>query len=306
MSLKIIHSRAIKWIDVINPQQEEINYLRKNFDFDPLDYEDILGDSLHTKIEDRNGYHLIVLLFPVYNRETHEITPGEIDFFVGKNFMVTIHNGEMHTMNKLLTDTHHNDELRAKIMGKDPGYLLYHILESLFRRSFPILDHITKDITAIEKNIFSDMSLKMLEQISLMRRNVIDFRRIMKTHHLIIKRLLGKKESYLVFPESKKYYTNLLEHAENIWDILAIQKETVEALQDANQSLAAHRLNQITRAMTLFSAIFLPATMVMFIFGLGVKDLPLASDPNGFWEILGIAAVCSVVTFLIFRRKKWL
>lgn len=305
MSLKIIHSKNIKWVDIVNPGPEEINFLKKNFKFHPLDYDDILAISQHTKMESRDGYHLLVLLFPVFNERTREINPSEVDFFVGKDFMVTIHDGHMHTMNKIVSDTHADDFLRNQHMGKTPGLLLYHVLESLFKRSFPILDHISKDMNQIEKNIFNNLSLKMLEQISLMKRNIIDFRRIMKTHHLVIKRLIGKKDAYLLFPESKRYYTNLLEHSENIWDILAIQKETIEALQDANQSLATNNLNQITKVITLFSAVFLPATMVMLLFAVDAKDMPLAEDPHGFWKILLIGAASSCLALIYFKSRKW-
>jgi magnesium transporter len=305
MSLKIIHTKNLRWIDIINPGKEEIDYLKKNFDFHPLDYEDIIGNSEHTKIETHKDYNLIVLLFPVYNRETKEIHPGEVDFFVGKDYVITIHDGAMYTLIKLVNSAHTELASRQEFMSKNSGYLLYQILESLFRRSFPLLDHISKDMTEIERNVFKDLSLKMLEKISLMKRNIIDFRRIMKTHHLVIRRLIGKKDSYLIFPDSKSYYTNLLEHSENIWDILAIQKETIEALQDASTSLATNRLNQTTKIVTILSALFLPATFVVFMFGLKIKDLPFENNPHGFAIVMGISALSSIAMYLFFKKKKW-
>jgi len=305
MSVKIIHTKNLRWIDIVSPAAEEVEYLKKNFDFHPLDYEDILGKSEHTKIETHKDYTLLVLLFPVYNRKTKTIHPGEVDFFIGSDYLITIHDGSMYTLVKLANSVHTEAASRTEHMSKNPGYLLYQILELLFRRGFPILDHINKDMTLVEDNIFSDLSLEMLEDISLMKRNIIDYRRIMKTHHLVIKRLIGKKEPYLTFPDSKTYYTNLLEHSENIWDILAIQKETVEALQDANQSLATNRLNQTTKIVTILSALFLPATFVLFLFGLNVRDLPFGKNPHGFWIILGISAARSITLFIYFRAKKW-
>lgn len=305
MSLKVIHSKNLRWVDVINPQEPEIDFLKKNFQLHPLIYQDILLPSQHTKIETLGDYTLVVLIFPVYNRKTREIVPGEVDFIIGQDYLITIHDGAMYTLVKTVNNVHAQEDARREYMGKNAGYLLYQVLESLFKRSFPILDHINKDMTDIEKNIFNDMSLGMLEQISLMKRNIIDFRRIMKTHHLIIKRLGVKKENYLVFQQSRAYYADLMEQAENIWDILSIQKETVEALQDANTSLATNRLNQTTKIVTILSAIFLPATFVMFLFGLSVKDLPLANTPHAFWIILGIGAAGSLSLFGYFRAKKW-
>ncbi len=305
MSLKIIHTKNLKWIDIINPAEEEIKYLKKNFSFQPLDYQDILLPSEHTKIEVHPDYALLVLLFPVFNRQSREIVPGEVDFFIGKDYLITIHDGSMYTLVKLFNSVHAHDDVRKEYMSKNSAFLLYQILESLFRRSFPMLDHISKDMNEIEKSIFNDLSLGMLEQISLTKRSIIDFRKIMKTHHLIIKRMLTRKENYLTFPDSRALYSGLLEHAENIWDLLSIQKETADALQDANTSLASNRLNQTTKIVTILSALFLPATFVMFLFGLSVHDLPLANNPHAFWIILGIGIASSIIMFAYFKSKKW-
>ncbi len=305
MSLKIIHTKNLRWIDVVKPGTEEINYLRTNFDFHPLDYEQMLVSSQHAKMESHPEYQHIILIFPVFNRKTREILPAEVDFFVGKDFVVTVHDGSMYTMLHIFENVHKITSERQEFMSKNSGYLLYQILESLFRRSFPILDHITKDMTEIEKDIFDDLSLPMLEKISLMKRNIIDFRRIMKTHHLILKRIMVKKEAYMVFPESRNFYTALLEHAENIWDILSIQKETIEALAEANTSLATNHLNQTTKIVTVLSALFLPASFVMFFFALHLPGQPFENTTNGFWIILGIAISGSLTLFMFFKSKKW-
>ncbi len=305
MSVKIIHTKNLRWIDVTKPDKADVEYLKKNFNFHPLDYQDIIGDSEHTKIETHLDYTLLVLLFPVYDRGSKEIRPGEVDFFVGKDYIVTVHDGSMYTLVKLVNSVHTEAESRKEHMSKNTGYLLHQILEALFKRSFPILDHISKDMTVIEKNIFHDLSVDMIEDISMMKRNIIDFRRIMKTHHLIIKRLMHKKEAYLNFTDSKNFYNNLLEHSENIWDILEIQKETIEALQDAHVSLAANRLNQTTKVVTVLSALFLPATFVIFVFSMHAPGLPFENRPNGGLIILGISLLSSLVMFFTFKAKKW-
>ena len=305
MNIKIIHTKNLKWIDVINPTELEIAYLKKNFDFHPLDFQDLSYTSQHAKVEDRDSYQFLVLLFPVFNKKNREIRPAEVDFFIGKDFLITIHDGSMYTMTNLYNSVSTHDVTRQQYMGKNSGFLLFEILESLFKRSFPILDNINKDMTEIESTIFQDLSLSMLKRISLTKRNIIDFRRIMKTHHLILRKLMNNKQPFMVFADYKNYYMNLLDHAENIWDILAIQKETADALQDANQSLATNTLNQITKLITILSGVFLPATLVLFAFGLSINNLPLRDDPNAFLIILGISAISSGIVVAYFKTKHW-
>ena len=305
MNIKVIHSKNLRWIDIVSPGAEEIEYLKKNFAFHPLDMQDVAATSQHAKVERHDTYHFVVMLFPVFNRKTREIRPAEVDFFIGKDYFITIHDGSMFTMTNTVQNVASNEEERRAYMAKNPGWIFYKVLEGLFRRSFPLLDHMSFDVAEIEAVIFHDLSLKTLEAISLMKRNIIDFRRIMKTHHLILKRLMLAKETYIAFPDSKDYYGSLLDHAENIWDILAIQKETADALQDANQSLAANRLNEITKMFTIASAIFLPATVVIFSFGMSLDYIPMRSNPAAFWLVLGIAAACSAIVFMAFKKRKY-
>lgn len=305
MNIKIIHTKNLRWIDVVNPSAKEVEYLRQNFRFNELDYQDIISTSQHAKFENHENYNFMVLLFPVFNKKTRIIRPAEVDFFIAKDFLITIHDGSMFTMVRTVESISGNDALRLEYMGKNTGWLLYKILESLFKRSFPILDHISGDMNNIENNIFSNLNLQMLEKISLMKKNIIDFRRIIKTHHLILKKLAARKETYMNFRESKDYYINLLEHSENIWDILATQKETIEAMQDANQSLATNQLNQITKVITILSGIFLPATLILFAFGLSIDNKPLKNNPDAFWIIILIAALSSLAMLLFFKKKKW-
>lgn len=290
---------------MVNPGPRELLWLRKNFKFHDLHFQAIAENQQRAHMDQGEGYHMMVLLFPVYNRETKEIVPGEVDFFVGDKFFLTIHYGDIHTLNALFQKTKNEAETRNLLMQKDSGYLLYKVLEGLFRRSYPILDHMSTDINAIEKKIFHQMDINMLSQIALMKKNIIEFRKMMKTHRAVLEKLPSEKTPYLTFPQSRTYYRDLLEYSQNIWDILEALKETTETLGETNQSLATHRLNEITKLLSVLSAILLPATLVAFLFGVSVEQVPFRSHPNGFWLVGSIMAVSSLVMFAIFKHKKW-
>ena len=145
----------------------------------------------------------------------------------------------------------------------------------------------------------------MLSKIALMKKNVIEFRKMMKTHRTVLERLPKNKTSYLTFSQSKMYYKDLLEYSENIWDILEALKETVDTLSESNQSLAAHRLNQFSKRLSIFSAIVIPATLVAFLFGVGVEGIPFRHHPQGFWIVLGMMLASSGFLLYIFKKLKW-
>lgn len=305
MKIQTIYTKNLRWIDISNPGTEEIEWLRKNYKFHDLHYAAVAETQLRPHIDEGAGYDFMVLLFPVYDRGSAEIIPGEVDFFVGPNFVITAHYNQIHTMKALFNETRNSADLRTVYMNKGSGFLLYKILESLFRRSYPILDHITKDMGVIEKKVFRDHSRDVLSKIALMKKNVIEFRKMMKTHRFVLEKLPKRTVTYLNFAQSKLYYRDLLEYYENIWDILEALKETADTVGETSQALTAHNTREITKAISIFSAIAIPATLVAFVFAVDVPGIPFQDHPQGFWIVVSLMAVFSLIALAIFKRKKW-
>ncbi len=304
-NIQTIHTKNLRWIDLVNPGGEETAWLRENFQFHELHFRAVAEHQQRPHIDHGEGYDFLVLLFPVYRKETQEIVAGEVDFFVGANFLITVHYGEIHTLRSFFANARDNSAFREHYATKGSGYLLYWLLENLFRRSYPILDHMNEDVTAIETRLFHGQDINLLSKIALMKKNVIEFRKMMKTHRYVLEKLPKRRTPYLAFPQSKLYYKDLLEYSANIWDILEALKETIDALHDTNQSLATHRLNEISRVISIFSAIVIPASLVAFLFGVGVEGIPFRHHPYGFWIVLGFMILASLVLIFIFKRKKW-
>src|SRR6185503_13580519 len=198
MSLKIIHTKNLKWIDIVNADDADINYLKDNFQFHPLDLEDVVQQSIRTKIDEYESYHFIILLFPAYSREHNEIRPTEVDFFVGKDFVITIHDGAIKTLNNLVHNVHQFDQTRSQYMTRGSGFLLFSILEMLFKRSSPILDKINQHVIESGHEVF-ELDIKTLEKLSELKKNIIVYRRIMKMHRFVLDKLSRSKKTYLHF-----------------------------------------------------------------------------------------------------------
>ncbi len=306
MNIQTIHTKNLRWIDLNKPGAPEIDWLRENFHFDDLHIGAAAEAQLHPHIDVGEGYDFLVLLFPVYHRDTQEISSGEVDFFVGPNFLITVHYGEIYTLQSFFSKVRGDQATRATLMQKGSGFLLYKVLESLFRRSYPILDHMTADVAQIERRLFHEHDLNLLSKISLLRKNIIEFRRMMKTHRTVLEKLPKRTVEYLLFPQSRLYYKDLLEYSDNIWTILETLKETADTLYDTHQALATHRLNAVTRVISIFSATVIPASLVAFWFAARVDGIPFANNPFGFWIVGSLMVITSGICLLIFKLKKWL
>ena len=150
MAIKIIEQKNLRWINVDTVDAESLQYLKENFNFHHLDLEDIQGESQTPKIDVYKNYLFIVLQFPHWSGETQTVIHYEMDIFIGENFLVTIQHIKSKEIKKFFYRCMKNKSIKRDWMSKESGYLLYRIIESLFRQTQPILNNIGKQISDIE------------------------------------------------------------------------------------------------------------------------------------------------------------
>jgi magnesium transporter len=297
-------------VDIIKPDDKDFEYLKEHFQFHPLDFEDVVLPATRTKIDEYDSYHFVILLFPQIDRDTAEIIPTEVDFFLGKDFLITIHDGSMRTLNNLVHAVHQYDQQRLEHMSQGSGYLLFSILEVLFKRSAPLLDKINHQLSDASKNVFQ-VDTRNLEKLSALKKNIILYRRIVRMHRFVLTKLTRSKKDYLQFADSKTFFQDLIEYAENIWDILASDKESVESFEQTNQSLGTHRINDILKVLTVVSVVVTILTLVtdilIFFERTNIEQaLGFSSEIQLLIFFTTILATITIITFGLFKKNKWL
>ncbi len=318
----------LTWINIVNAQKKEVDYLRRKYKFNELDLKDAFADKYaqRPKFYVRNGYSFLILQFPVYNNKTRAIEAEEIDFFIGSNYIITLHKNNLPPLVELFKLCSGDSFYREQYFGSVPS-LLYEIISNLQEYCHPIMDHVSLDIKTIEKSIFTGLERKMVTEILYIKRNILAFRKIMQAHKNVIQKLarermlaapLDKGRVLLNTPDknragvwneekSKIYFNDLIERTKDIWDNLGEQKEMIEALEDTNSSLVSFKLNDIMRTLTIFSVIILPLSFLAGVFGMNtVNSMPFMDHPQGFWLIIMIMLLVSLLMILFFKRKKWL
>ncbi len=305
MSLKIIHTKNLRWVDIVKPDEADFTYLKENFKFHPLDFEDVATDAIRTKIDEYDDYHFIVLLFPLVGKSDGEVKPVEVDFFIGPDFLVTIHDGAMRTLVNLVHNVHQYQNVRAQYMTHNPGFLLVSILELLFKRSAPILDRMNNEIVAAEMKMF-DLEIQTLEHLSALKKNIIVFRRVMKMHTYVLEKLLASKKLYLKFKDSEAFFNSVIEYEKNIWNLLTADKESVESFEETNQSLAGHKMNDILRTLTVFSVIIFILTLLINILLFVESISRIDSWPYLLPVTIATLGVTTLAMMIYFKKRRWL
>ena len=306
-NVETIQSSGLRWVNIERPTAIERTWLEEEFDFHALDLEDVLSRNQRPKIDEYPEYLFIVLHFPVYDPSVGRLNAGELDIFVGPDFLVTIPNQPLQPVEYLFERCSTREELRDELFSRGSGYLLYRIVDDGFDYCFPMLRKIGNKLDAAEEDIFGeDRSDEVVRDISNVKQEIINFRKVIRPQRPVLRDLEGVKQRFLAPDlDLEIYFDDVVDAHERIWDLLENYKEVVEALEGTNEALISHRVNDILRVLTAISVVVLPLTLVASIWGMNVA-VPGEGDSADFFIILGLMVVILVSMLGYFRRRGWL
>jgi magnesium transporter len=299
-----LSAHGLTWVHLERIDPDTVGMLAERFGWHELDLEDVLSKRQRPKIDEYAEYLFMVLHFPAYDKAVQRLNAGELDVFLGPDYLVTLPNVELLPVSRLFARCSDDDDLRDDLFGKGSGYLLYHILDDLFDYCFPILDKIGHKLDRIEDEMFEGRSEEIVRDISNVKQEIISYRKIIKPERATLRLLDRHTARYL--PETlEEYFDDIVDSAERIWDLLDNYKEVVEALEDTNESVISHRQNDVLRMLTVFSMLLLPLTLVASVFGMNV-EFPGFGTSGAFWAI--VVAMLAVAAGLasFFRYKRWM
>jgi magnesium transporter len=301
-----VSAEGLTWIQLDSLDPERVNDLRERFGWHPLDVEDVLSKRQRPKIDDYadEGYLFGVLHFPAYDKAIQRLNAGELDFFLGPDYLVTIPNVELLPVTRLFSRVQEDEHLREQLFSKGSGRLLYEVLDDLFDYCFPILDKIGYKLDSIEDDIEDRRSEEIVTDISKVKQEIISYRKIIKPQRPAL-RLLERHIERFLPEELELYFDDLVDASERIWDLLDNYKEVVEALESTNESVISHRQNDVLRILTVFSVILLPLTLISGIFGMNVL-FPGEHTHAAFWAIVGLMVTVIIGMIGFFKYKRWL
>lgn len=302
--IKEVRTDALRWLDIEHPTKEDIGKLKAEFDFHQLTLEDVLHPLRRPRVDEFGSYLFIVLQFPVYLKKK-TVSWAELDIYVGENYLVTIHNGNLELLGDLFDKYLDDLNIRNEIFSKGIGLLLYTILIKLLERGFPILDQLDERISVIEDEIFErEAGARLVIELSLLRRDISNYRRIIGPQRSVLGQL-GPKYHKAGLPPLEAYFGDLVDNIEKIWDSLEYQRDITESLYESNFTLLSTQTNDALRILTVMSVIFLPLTLIASIYGMNVP-LPFGESRFAFESILLIMLSTVILMLFYFKRRKWL
>ena len=254
--------------------------------------------------EEGESYLFAVLHFPVYDKNIGRLNAGELDAFLGPDYLVTLPTVELRPVTRLFQRCLENEEFRRDLFRRGSGRLLYEVLDDLYDYCFPILDKIGFKLEQIDEELDEGNSKELVRDIHKVKQEIISYRKIIKPQRPTLRQLERGVERFL--PEDLElYFDDIVDSSERIWDLLDNYKEVVEALESTNESVISHQQNDILFVLTIFSVVMLPLTFLTGLFGMNVH-FPGFDGSLAFWVILGFFVVTIVGMLGFFRWRRWL
>jgi len=292
----------ITWIDIINPKDEDLQFLQNKFNLHPILTQELKEPSTRSKIEIYDHLMFIVYYFSNYNEKEKTSEAIEIDFIITKNSLISVRYQEYEPIGEIFKML--QKDPAHQYLNQNPAHLLYFILESGLIFSLRQLTHIQEKIKNIESLMFKGEHKSLIEKIAIVKRDILDQRIIARLQHPILESLKAKGINF--FGKNLEiYFNDLLGDYEKLWMSIDNLKETIESLENTNNTFFESKTNEIIKILTLMAFITFPLTLFSSIFSMNTKNTPFVSSPYGFWYIVGLMVVFALVLLIIFKKKKW-
>ncbi len=311
-SINKITWKNLTWVNIESPTRREMDYLAQNYPFHPLDLDDCLSKVQLPKIDEYESYLFIILHFPVFAHTTRITRPSQVSMFLGKDFVVTVHNGDLKPFAALPSRCQQDDKVCEGYMGKDSGYLMYRIVDVLVDYCFPMVKKTLYNLDEIEDKVFSD-KVSASRDVAILRRDIAAQRRIIGPIKGVVGDLERKAQRYTQ-ADLKVYFGDINDHLARLWSNLDECHEAIDIYKDTDFLLSQERTNRILAILTIIFTISIPFTVVGAVYGMNI-NLPGGTE-TGVWTAWGsyttliIALLISGLPVLImlwlFRRWRWI
>ena len=297
-------SGVVLWVDIAPPSVPESLILSDTFGFHPLSVEDAMSALQYPKVEPYDGYLYVVLHGLAFTKGEEEgFKTHDIDFFLGRNFLVTVHDGTSRSIGEIRDHCPRNQH----ILGDGPVALFHRIVDLMVDRYLPEVDEFEEWMDEIEEQVFSSGPAPgVVRDILDLKRQVSALRRIAIPQRDVIGRL-ARREFTDISSEMAYRFRDVYDSIVRLNDEAMMLQDRITGVLEAHLSNVSNRLNEVMKVLTVVSTIFMPLTLLSGIWGMNIG---LPHFPGGpevqFWWVIGIMIVLSGGMLTLLRVKRWI
>ncbi|OJI06628.1 hypothetical protein BK004_02685 [bacterium CG10_46_32] len=306
-----IQFKKFAWHNLQNNEEPELRYVRDHFNFEVGHLQDVASPPLRPKIDFDEKYLFLVLLFPVHNRKTGAVIISELDIFLNKEVAVWVHKNDINAIRDIAQRMDNEPKFKEKYEHTTALVFVLDALEKLNLSLYPMLNHISWDIDAIDNQLFTGRERELINQILAIKRNIVAIQKTMRAQAHVLTEFEDRVEEYFgkktIDKKTQLQFKRIISLSGDLWTQLENHKATIDAIQETNESLISFRLSDIMKTLTIFSVIVFPLTLLAAIFGMNtVEGMPFMNSGGGFWKVIAIMMTGTVCMFYWFKRRRWI
>ena len=314
--IETIQGNGFTWIDLQNPDREDVEKLAPNYNFNELNIEDCMTKFELPKLDSYDDHFFVILQFPPLAQKIGISKNSQLSIFVGKNFLVTVHQGDLKPLVQLVQTCvlDSDKELKNRLVGESSGDLLHEIIDALVDDLLHTSRKIIANLDEMEDNVF-DESKPVARSIALLRREINRLRRIsvpLKKFVLEIAKNV-KRFSNNSDDELALYFDDVIDHIDKVIETLEESRETMEIYKDTDFVLSNEKTNKVLAVLTMIFTLAIPSTVIGTFYGMNV-NLPGGIEENSmilgpfttFILIILASAIPAILMFIYFKKLGWI
>ena len=311
-----IQGNEFAWIDLQNPDREDVEKLAAKYNFNELNIEDCMTKFELPKLDSYDDHFFVILHFPPLAQKIGISKNSQLSLFIGKDFLVTVHQGDLKPLVELVNTCKSDldQEIKSRLLGESSGDLLHEIIDVLVDDLLHTSRKIIANLDEMEDNVF-DESKPVARSIALLRREINRLRRIsvpLKKFVLEIAKNV-KRFSDNSDDELSLYFDDVIDHIDKVIETLEESRETMEIYKDTDFVLSNEKTNKVLAVLTMIFTLAIPSTVIGTFYGMnvnlpgGIGDNVMIVGPfTTFIVIILASAIPAIIMFAYFKKLGWI
>lgn len=292
------------WVDIDSTSMHQHALLEKVFEFHPLAIEDTLSPGSRVKFEEYDRYVFVVMAVIRFDEGTPEpfdLATSNIYFFLGKNFLVTVHAVPSKSCGAIRERLMRNPEL----LSRGVEMTMHNIIDQSVDAYFPLVEQLNELVDGLEERLFERFDETLIHEIFKAKRASFSMRRHVGPLREVLNILTNRPCTY-IRPETQLYYRDIYDHTIRIVESMDTVRDLLAGVLETYLSQTSNRMNKVMKQLSIVATIALPLIVIGGIYGMNFTQMPLTHNPFGFYFALGTMAVVSGVLLWWLHRNRWL
>lgn len=290
------------WVDMRVSSRQCIAMLDNVFAFHPLAVEDALNPVSRVKVDEYPGFLFAIVRgvrFLPSTDDPYDIETFNISFFLGPNYLVTVHGGQ----SPALRDVAERVQRHPELLQRGAERVMHAIMDSAIDAYFPLLDQVDEFINGLEDRVFKHFDQSALQDIFEVKRLVLSLRRHLSPQREVFN-VLTNRPTPLLAPEAQVYFRDIYDHNLRINESLETYRELLSSTLDSYLTQVSNRLGSITKGLSVIATVSIPFVVVSGMWGMNFAHIPLSQEPYAFWYMLALQLGISAALLIILRMRR--